>query len=409
MKEITLIRHAESQANLEGVWNGQRDGPLSEAGEASLDAIGKRLHEREFDVVVCSPLQRARRTAGAFTPDYEVWDSLVELDIGRWEGMSRDQILSDHGDYLRTAVSGRKLPMGDTGESLSDLHRRATGAIDALASDLGEEGRAAVVTHGGFIQEVLQRHLAGRRRVHAFAGNTSLTRLIWSWDRPRLAGFNDMAHFGPRPTAVSEHLEKGETVLALIRHGQTRANTEGRWQGQSDWGLDETGHRQARALREWYGVFPTVYASPLGRARSTAEYVASDRVVTVDGLKELDMGRWEGLTTDEIHETWGELMGTVYRDGVDLRRGETGESWGELTGRLRTTLWDLAPADGDPTVVVAHGGAIRAYVSSLTHTTDSHSESLFTPANTSITHIALTDTGPLLVDYAVSAHLEGLS
>jgi broad specificity phosphatase PhoE len=218
-----------------------------------------------------------------------------------------------------------------------------------------------------------------------------------------------MAHFGPRPTAVSEHLEKGETVLALIRHGQTRANTEGRWQGQSDWGLDETGHRQARALREWYGVFPTVYASPLGRARSTAEYVASDRVVTVDGLKELDMGRWEGLTTDEIHETWGELMGTVYRDGVDLRRGETGESWGELTGRLRTTLWDLAPADGDPTVVVAHGGAIRAYVSSLTHTTDSHSESLFTPANTSITHIALTDTGPLLVDYAVSAHLEGLS
>jgi probable phosphoglycerate mutase len=409
MIEITLIRHAESQANVDGIWNGQVDGPLSAAGEESLDAIGKRLHEREFDVVVCSPLQRARRTAGAFTPDYEVWDSLVELDIGRWEGMSRDQILSDHGDYLRTAVSGRKLPMGDTGESLSDLHRRATGAIDALASDLGEEGRAAVVTHGGFIQEVLQRHLAGRRRVHAFAGNTSLTRLIWSWDRPRLAGFNDMAHFGPRPTAVSEHLEKGETVLALIRHGQTRANTEGRWQGQSDWGLDETGHRQARALREWYGVFPTVYASPLGRARSTAEYVASDRVVTVDGLKELDMGRWEGLTTDEIHETWGELMGTVYRDGVDLRRGETGESWGELTGRLRTTLWDLAPADGDPTVVVAHGGAIRAYVSSLTHTTDSHSESLFTPANTSITHIALTDTGPLLVDYAVSAHLEGLS
>ena len=59
MKEITLIRHAESQANLDGIWNGQVDGPLSAAGEASLDAIGKRLHEREFDVVVCSPLERA--------------------------------------------------------------------------------------------------------------------------------------------------------------------------------------------------------------------------------------------------------------------------------------------------------------------------------------------------------------
>jgi probable phosphoglycerate mutase len=410
MTEITLIRHAESQANLDGIWNGQVDGPLSDAGEASLDAIGKRLHEREFDVVVSSPLERARRTAAAFSSDYEVWDNLVELDIGRWEGMSRDQILSDHGEYLRSAITGRKLPMGETGESLTDLHRRATGAIDALAADLGDDGRAAVVTHGGFIQEVLLRHLAGRgRRIHTFAGNTSLTRLIWSWDRPRLAGFNDLAHFGPSPTAVTEHLEKGEPVLALIRHGQTRANTEGRWQGQGDWGLDETGHRQARALRDWYGAFPTVYASPLGRATSTAEYLASEEVVRVEGLKELDMGRWEGLTSDEIYECWPELMGTIYREGVDLRRGETGESWGELTGRIRATLHGLAPANGGQTVVVAHGGAIRSYISSLTHTRDSHSESLYTPANTAVTHVALTDNGPLLLDYAVSAHLEGLS
>jgi hypothetical protein len=48
-------------------------------------------------------------------------------------------------------------------------------------------------------------------------------------------------------------------------------------------------------------------------------------------------------------------------------------------------------------------------VSSLTEITDSHSESLYTPANTSVTHVALTDSGPLLLDYAVSAHLEGLS
>jgi broad specificity phosphatase PhoE len=121
------------------------------------------------------------------------------------------------------------------------------------------------------------------------------------------------------------------------------------------------------------------------------------------------MGRWEGLTTDEIYETWPELMGTIYQEGVDLKRGETGESWGELTGRIRHTVGSLAQATDDPTVVVAHGGAIRAYVSSLTDTTDSHSESLYAPANTSVTHVALTDTGPLLLDYSVSAHLEGLS
>ncbi|MGH8873219.1 MAG: 2-carboxy-D-arabinitol-1-phosphatase [Acidimicrobiia bacterium] len=410
MPEILLIRHAESQANLDGIWNGQIDGPLSAAGEASLDAIGKRLHGHHFDVVVSSPLARARRTAETFASDFEISDRFLELDIGRWEGKGREQILAESGDYLREAIYGRQVPMGETGESLTDLERRARGAVDSLAERLGEDGRAAVVTHGGLIQEVLRRHLPGRgRRVHSFAGNTSITRLVWTWDRPRLAGFNDLAHFGPRPTAVQEHLDGGETVLALIRHGQTPANTEGRWQGQGDWGLDETGHRQAQALRDWYGTMSTVYASPLGRAHTTATYVAANGVVSLDGLKEINMGRWEGLTSDEIYETWPELMATIYRDGVDLKRGETGESWGELTGRFRATLQEVAPADGEPTVIVAHGGAIRSYVSSFTPTTDSHSESLYTPANTSVTHVALTSGGPLLLDYAVSAHLESLS
>jgi broad specificity phosphatase PhoE len=132
-------------------------------------------------------------------------------------------------------------------------------------------------------------------------------------------------------------------------------------------------------------------------------------VVTVEGLKELDMGRWEGLTSDEIFETWPDLMETIYRDGVDLRRGETGESWGELTGRFKTSVQGLEPSQKEPTMVVAHGGAIRAFLSSLTATTDSHSESLYTPGNTSVTHVAMTPEGPLLLDYAVSAHLESLS
>ncbi len=410
MPSITLIRHAESQANLEGFWNGRLDGALSAGGEASLDALGKRLRDHPFDLVISSPLQRARRTAEAFSSEFEISDLFTELNLGKWEGMSRDQVLASAADQLKKAVSGRQLPMGETGESLTDLEQRAIGAIDALGERLGEDGHAAVVTHGGFIQEVLRRHLRSRgRRVHTFAGNTSLTRLVWSFDEPRLAVFNDMGHLGPRPAQVQSHLEAGEPVIALIRHGQTRANTEGRWQGQGDWGLDEVGHRQAAALRDWYGLAATVYASPLGRAQTTAGYIASNGVVTVEGLKEIAMGLWEGLTSDEIFETWPETMTTIYRDGVDLKRGETGESWGELTRRFRATVDEVGRSLDEPTVVVAHGGAIRAYVSSLTFTTDSHSESLYTPGNTSITHVAMTPEGPLLLDYGVAAHLEGLS
>ncbi len=392
------------------MWIGRADGPLSDTGEKTLDLLGKRLHDHRFDLVLSSPLERARRTAASFSSEVEVSDDLIELDIGKWEGKTRDEIFQDGGDRLREAIFGRTARMGETGESLTELHDRVVATLERVAERVGEDGTAALVTHGGFIQEVLHGYLfGGARRVHSYVANTSITKLSWSFGRPRLAVFNDLGHLGPRSPAVTTHLERGEPVLALIRHGQTRANIEGRWQGQGDWGLDDTGHLQGAALRDWYGKADLVYASPLGRAQETARYVASNGVITVDGLKELSMGEWEGLTSDEIYERWPDLMSLIYRDGVDLKRGMTGESWGELTGRFRATVHGLAPAGDGVTAVVAHGGAIRAYVSSLTVSTDSHSESLYTPRNTSVSHVALTGDGPLILDYSVAPHLETLN
>lgn len=120
------------------------------------------------------------------------------------------------------------------------------------------------------------------------------------------------------------------------------------------------------------------------------------------------MGKWEGLTTAEIDERWPDVMERIYRHGIDLKRGETGESWGELTSRFANAVAGLEPASAQPTVVVAHGGAIRAYISSLTLNDDTHAESLWTPANTSVSHIAITDRGPEILDYSVATHLESL-
>ena len=410
MPEILLIRHAESETNRAGLWNGRTDASLSPEGEASLENLAKRFSTSNFDVVLTSPLQRAVRTAAAVSPDFEVEDDLIEIDLGVWEGMTHDEVMAGHGEMLAAAISGRDLPMGLTGESITDVTTRAWATIERLASRLGPKGRAVVVTHGGVLQGLLEPFLRGRgRRAHTFVANTSITKVVWANERTRLATFNDLGHLGPMPVTVSEHLAAGQVVLTLIRHGQTRANLEGRWQGQADSELNELGHSQAQALRDWYGTFDLVYSSPLGRAQSTASYLANDAVLTVDGLMELAMGQWEGLTSPEIGEGWPQLMESIYGDGVDLKRGEDGESWGEMTHRFANTVHTLQPAPTGPTLVVAHGGAIRAYVSSLTASTDSHAESLFTPPNTSVTHVALTAEGPLLLDYAVATHLETLS
>ena len=220
---------------------------------------------------------------------------------------------------------------GTRRESARGIGQRALRAVDGLFEEMSEGERVAVVTHGGFLQSVLHRHMAGgEHRVHSFTENTAITRVMHQFGKPRLATFNDVGHLGNRPPSLQAHLEAGNAVIALVRHGQTRSNVEGRWQGQGDWDLNETGFRQARALAEWYGRHPTVYTSPLKRASSTAEHIALNGTVTEPGLMELKMGVWEGKTTDEILEESPRLMETIYRHGVDLRRGETGESWGEL-------------------------------------------------------------------------------
>lgn len=408
-KEIVFIRHAESRANRDGFWNGRTDGELSEAGRETLGPLGRRLSTWEFNAVISSPLTRAKLTARAFAEEVQIEEDFIEIDLGRWEGMAFAEVQEKHGEELQEAIRTRTNPMGGTGESLQEAGERAIRAVDGLFDKMGDDERVAVVTHGGFMQAVLHRHLAGDgRRVHAFTANTGITRVVQQFGRPRLASFNDLGHLGPRPASVQAHIEAGDHVLSLIRHGQTQANVEGRWQGRGDWDLDDVGFRQAEALGEWYGRHRTVYTSPLKRAASTARHVALNGVVSVDDLMEIHMGDWEGMTTDEILERWPDVMEEIYQKGVDLPRGNTGETWAQLSERFAAAIHALEPDEEGHTIVVAHGGAIRSYLSSLTRTTDTHSQSLFTPANTSVTHVALTERGPEIIDFSVAAHIESL-
>lgn len=409
MKEITFIRHAESAANRAGIWNGRSDGPLSEEGHAQLRQLAARLGDVRFDVVVSSPLERARRTAAVFSDDVEIDAEFVEIDLGRWDGWTSEEVQSQDGETLRAAVTGRTSPMGATGESLNEAGERVLNAVDKLVASMPEDSTAAVVTHGGLLQTVLHQFLpGGEHRVHSFVDNTSITTVRFFEEHSRLAAFNDTGHLGPRSSQVAEFLAAGRPVVSLIRHGQTQANVEQRWQGQGDWDLDEVGYRQAEALGVYYGKWNSVFSSPLQRARNTAGFVAEAEPVLVDELKELHMGDWEGLTTSEIEARWPDVLEKIYRKGMDLKRGATGESWAELTTRFRSAIDMIEPATGEPTVVVAHGGAIRSYISSLTASDDTYAESLFTPRNTSVSHVALTDRGPLILDYGVAPHLESL-
>ncbi|WP_406035026.1 histidine phosphatase family protein [Nocardioides sp. NBC_00163] len=147
--------------------------------------------------------------------------------------------------------------------------------------------------------------------------------------------------------------------LILLRHGVTGWNADGRYQGQTDIELAETGHQQAKAAARALGMTFAVtrlVSSDLMRARQTAAYVAEETGLEAaydPRLREVCAGEAEGMNRAEIFERFGEMPASWEPFG--------GESWPTVAARFSGALHDVAEtvAPGETVVVVAHGGAIR--------------------------------------------------
>ncbi len=161
------------------------------------------------------------------------------------------------------------------------------------------------------------------------------------------------------------------TPLSLIRHGETTWNRAGRWQGHADPELTEAGREGAERLaaelvaEHSQSPWHCVYSSDLRRARETAERLAEPLALplAVDRrLRELDVGRWTGLTRPEIAARDAELLAAFERGEPAVRPGG-GESRIEIRERSHAFLCELvAERQGERILVVTHLGVIRALV-----------------------------------------------
>lgn len=128
--------------------------------------------------------------------------------------------------------------------------------------------------------------------------------------------------------------------LLLVRHGETRANREGRSQGRSDGVLTRVGREQARRLGQALAREPlaAVYSSPLRRAAATARAIAGPRGlrVQVDArLAEMDVGQLDGLTGAEMQQRWPDFLRVWFSDDVaSLSMPGGGESLQQVQDRL---------------------------------------------------------------------------
>ena len=150
--EVWLIRHGETEWSRSGRHTGVTDLPMTESGEESARSLRDLLADVSFDLVLCSPRRRARRTAelAGFT-DVDIEDDLVEWDYGDYEGRTRVDI---HEERAEWSVWNDGAPGGETPPQMSARVDRV------IARCRAAEGRVLLFSHGHLLRSLAARWIA---------------------------------------------------------------------------------------------------------------------------------------------------------------------------------------------------------------------------------------------------------
>ena len=173
--ELWLIRHGETEWSQTRRHTGRSDIPLLPEGEAAARSLAPRLDGISFDLVLSSPLQRARRTAelAGLTPELE--PLAVEWDYGQYEGITTAQIQEQAPGW---SIWSDPVP---NGESLDQVAARADAVITRVRTEAPK--RAVLVAHAHFLRVLAVRWIEQEPKLaQRFNLQTAAVSML-GWDR----------------------------------------------------------------------------------------------------------------------------------------------------------------------------------------------------------------------------------
>lgn len=179
---IWLIRHGQTDFNIQHRWQGHMDTPLNPAGHAEARHLAAHFRDAPFTAIYTSDLARATQTAAplaaalGLTPIPDA--RLREIKLGVFEGLTSDEIEARHPDQLAGWQSADLTFTPAGGESRLDVRQRALAALADITTN-GDHTDIAIITHGGTIRLLLGGMFPGDPRFTAKlpVPNTSFTRL----------------------------------------------------------------------------------------------------------------------------------------------------------------------------------------------------------------------------------------
>lgn len=172
MTTCLLVRHGQSQANLDGILAGHLDSALTDEGIGQVRRLGKLLFEIPLSQVVTSPLGRCRQTAAelctaqANACQVAVDDRLAEVRYGAWTGRRLADLAKEElWAVVQSTPSRVTFPEDPDGahahESMTDMSERAWEAWQEwdsrIAEEHGERAAWALVSHGDIIKALIAR------------------------------------------------------------------------------------------------------------------------------------------------------------------------------------------------------------------------------------------------------------
>jgi broad specificity phosphatase PhoE len=196
---VLLVRHGQTESNITGYFMGWSNEDISEVGYAQAHSISSRLAEFPIASIYTSPLKRTMNTARILAKPHrlepEVMDDLIEIGLGDWQGLHRDEISRQWPEIWKQSridPSDIALPNGESFQQVTD---RAVRAFNRIVADNADR-QVLAVTHDVVIR-VLVAHVLGvsnsvYRRLEV--GNASLSIIRVEDDRVRIVTLNDTAH-----------------------------------------------------------------------------------------------------------------------------------------------------------------------------------------------------------------------
>ena len=161
MTRICVVRHGETDWNIEMRLQGQIDRPLNASGEAQAVAVGRHFLGVQADALYSSDLLRARQTAqpiaDALQRPITLLAALRERNFGRCEGLTIEEIGARYADDAR-AIKSRDPDYAAPGGGESRRQHRAR-VLECLAGLVSNHpGQTIVlVTHGGILDVIFRR------------------------------------------------------------------------------------------------------------------------------------------------------------------------------------------------------------------------------------------------------------